>query len=1597
MSADGLWKRKNAAECPRDVKRAAMMSQAASTPGTGGRATWKDVVAMETSDNELGQLDIDLDRKSKRLNLTSNNVRAILHEVITHEHVVAMMKTAIRDTQNLPMFEPKMTRSRLKQTIQQPPEWSGTAMNTVKPPQFVDIDLEDDEDSSEEYCPDDEDEEDEEDTAEESLLSDADSLTSPPRVQQAKLLFERIEGLQQTCAGDLRHDANATPSSEKISFLERLNTVEAELDYNPTYSYHPSLDRRNDDDGGGSSGGSGESSLACRTRSKLPLVNVPLGQLEAELLAPDITADMYEEHSVNGQEDRHWTEWLQSLMAPDCEEEAEDDDDPEYDFVKDLAEPDLEDYRTDRGVQITKKEVNELLEELFDTLQEEEHEEEPEEEEQQVEEEEQQVVLSQPRPKFNVPQALRFEAPLANMLTERRQTVRKRYEALQHRKALQDTTNCLHGNNTTAPKDKPIVLYQPPTFVLNLNHGHKLQLQQQVQQHVQLLTEIHLLTRNISALLSQANTTKHYLEELHQFARRREEVNLPSAFRACNLKGALDLVAEVEQKEEPAPAAPATSRCRWLPTMSPTTNSLAFPLLPSHAAWLFATRPVFLYPELLPVCSLDPALHSRAHRNVFTAGEEGLMALGLKHFDKTVQPEQMISSYLLCKNPWSLKKHLRDLSGPRVPLENPVKMFLKQGVVPPLPLACSRIQPGDQRPPVDRNSSNMPNWLKNSQQIIQKTRLGSAYSPHLPPDVTLRLHPYWLKRAQQPRSQPRPHRRLFRLAHTASLLPLAKAPPDGQLNGTPVCSQAPPPPCVTSHPDWSAASGTLTVAPPPVCGEIPLTGVHPDSSHNVLSCIPIGENLPSGPLPFSPANTLTSSNPTMPCSATAAAKPGFVLLQMVWRPPAPPTASQHAAGHQLLTSRTQEEGGEEQRQEVMGGEEEKRDGGGGGGGGEERRRDGEDRRDGGAGEGGEERGRDGGGGGSGGGGGAEGGGEEDRQAGSGGGDREEEDEEEEDFDDLTQDEDEEEVMSSASEESVLSVPELQETMKQLTWLAAERRLCGDGDSEEDHSPTSQEEEDEDEDQKEEESGDGRSPKAGLDEETLSGEGTPRGGRRCPGRGRGRTRPLGGLRRTRQERLSKDTTKLLQLLDENIVENDPHRESKDTAFAQSYLNRVREALQDIPAQVEEFVVLLNQFEQAADEQEVMLLFRKLRFILGNRTDLLRDFAAFLHPEQALHCGLWEEQQAFERSRRFLRQLEISFGENPSHYQKIIKALQTGPDLSPGGIHELKAQMATLLKGHTHLQAEFWVFFDELRPPPARPGQFEDAHWTEEGGGGGVGGGGGSDCVDGVGQLPGGGVGGGDFEEVTLPELEEEEEGLKHQPMTSRRQRRKMDTNYKGCDWSDKDWPCLCRDGKIRRHRRKECPRCHGNKASGGVSRAMKSLDPLYTQIGFAHDDPTDLKDLDLKGGDESPTPDEKEEEEEEDEEEGDEDEEESPMMKRKREEVPLLPSSSTAAAVIASPPPRPSPPSDPPVCAKNISLTASGEKVILWTREADRVILTTCQQEGANQSTFQAISSLLGNKTPSEVSHRFRDLMRLFHTAARQTSSEDEAPPMEADD
>lgn len=64
----------------------------------------------------------------------------------------------------------------------------------------------------------------------------------------------------------------------------------------------------------------------------------------------------------------------------------------------------------------------------------------------------------------------------------------------------------------------------------------------------------------------------------------------------------------------------------WLETLIETCFYMltvrCFPVMPAELAWLFATRPVFMYPELLPCASLDPALYCPRRTAAFTPAED---------------------------------------------------------------------------------------------------------------------------------------------------------------------------------------------------------------------------------------------------------------------------------------------------------------------------------------------------------------------------------------------------------------------------------------------------------------------------------------------------------------------------------------------------------------------------------------------------------------------------------------------------------------------------------------------------------------------------------------------------------------------------------------------------------------------------------------------------------------------------------------------------------------------------------------------------------------------------------------------------------------
>ncbi|KAM4725905.1 GON-4-like protein [Anableps anableps] len=646
------------------------------------------------------ELDQALETKSKQHNLTTVNVKNIIHEVITNEHVVAMMKAAINETEAVPPFEPKMTRSKFKEVVEKGvviPTWNISPIkkssDATKAPQFVDIPLDEEDSSDEEYRPD---EEEEDETAEDTFQeSDMESTASSPRGTRLNRAEDDSCSPWQTSrvrSRRLKEGLMGPPPPPKAppskgvadsTFLEKLHAVEEEL-AGCMEPYQP-MSESEDESG----------VMAYRTRSKRPLRDVPLGQLEAELRAPDITPDMYD--SSSAPEDRDWTDWLRGLMSSevDNEEECDDEDDPEYNFLADIDEPDLEDYRDDKAVRITKKEVNELMEELFETLKEDLAGQEVDDEDEELQEETP-VIQAHTLEEQHIGAA---DVEVEDEPITELRTVRQQLALMRKRRQ----TNPLFNAQSPEP------------FTLKLNPQQQKRLQQQLQQHIQLLTQINLLTSPVPKLHSEAETTRQFLFELDMLAQRGEIIRsadhpgFRSAFRASNLQGALELLEELRQApidyqpQSHKPDGRGHMRC--------------YPVMPAELAWLFATRPVFLYPQLLPCANLDPAMYCPRRTAAFTAAEDCLLVLGLRNMEGACDPPKLVSQFLLRKTVVQVRRRILQCCRPGSP-DNIVKAFRYQQVVWSMLIACSDVDPAELRPPVAREEKNMPLWLVRSLPVI---------------------------------------------------------------------------------------------------------------------------------------------------------------------------------------------------------------------------------------------------------------------------------------------------------------------------------------------------------------------------------------------------------------------------------------------------------------------------------------------------------------------------------------------------------------------------------------------------------------------------------------------------------------------------------------------------------------------------------------------------------------------------------------------------------------------------------------------------------------------------------------------------------------
>ncbi|NXU10258.1 GON4L protein, partial [Pardalotus punctatus] len=313
-------------------------------------------------------------------------------------------------------------------------------------------------------------------------------------------------------------------------------------------------------------------------------------------------------------------------------------------------------------------------------------------------------VVTESRPNFNTPQALRFEEPLANLLNEQHRTVKEQLEQLRMKKSSIKPPQ--EAEKSKAPNEKPLQS-------LVLDSAQRKRLQQQMQQHVQLLTQIHLLASFNPALSSEASTTRMFLSELGSFARSSTLLRVPlnpkfqTMFQPCNLQGALQLVEDFHSQVP----------VDWSPRKAVKKNASEFSCLPKQLAWILATRKVFMYPELLPICSLRA--NPPRDKIVFTKAEDNLLALGLKHFEGTEFPKPLISKYLLpTKTAHQLTVRIKNLNMNRAP-DNIIRYYKKTKQLPVLVKCCEEIQPHEWKPPVEREEHRLPFWLKASLPSIR--------------------------------------------------------------------------------------------------------------------------------------------------------------------------------------------------------------------------------------------------------------------------------------------------------------------------------------------------------------------------------------------------------------------------------------------------------------------------------------------------------------------------------------------------------------------------------------------------------------------------------------------------------------------------------------------------------------------------------------------------------------------------------------------------------------------------------------------------------------------------------------------------------------
>ncbi|CAH0401411.1 unnamed protein product [Chilo suppressalis] len=425
-----------------------------------------------------------------------------------------------------------------------------------------------------------------------------------------------------------------------------------------------------------------EATIALRTRSKLCLSETPIEHIESSFVPPD-------DLPVPPVDDHLWNEFLTDCMNPTSVSKNEDDDetDPEYNVAADPDAHDEDEEALDSSIiKISKKELNDLVTELFNIMPEASVDDELaniatsvltddtkngtsncwEGKQEPLSDEEPQLRICEGlsverRDSFNKVSIGKSEPMDEDPLvipkaegTDKQSSIRQKTNDEESNQPLIVYTPCtvvrMAVQETVMGAQPPPEPAQVPPLVLQIRHEPRksgsltvtvpkepvilpeqvLILQQQLRQHVQLSTSNFLQLFVNPLHWAIAPVYKDYLESLSRMV----EVNPSSVAGVCNLKAAMELVKNWEEtvsKDTPENTAMVEfiqkEAERW--RRSTANNRLYTGEFPEKFKKVVANSTVFLYPYLLPPL---PYGADSKRKYSYLRSEDELIALGLDQF-----------------------------------------------------------------------------------------------------------------------------------------------------------------------------------------------------------------------------------------------------------------------------------------------------------------------------------------------------------------------------------------------------------------------------------------------------------------------------------------------------------------------------------------------------------------------------------------------------------------------------------------------------------------------------------------------------------------------------------------------------------------------------------------------------------------------------------------------------------------------------------------------------------------------------------------------------------------------------------------------------